>query len=290
MTDESFSARHGHVQPKPIVLREELPEWARKVIFGILKKYTNDKVLSDTLTSILQPFKEYETSLISMMENPTDVEMTFLRLEYFHVYDVIESIHGALQYHDENHVDPVYDWNQNPTGEFTEEFRAEPFRLEMNRYFVYAGIGWELTQDSKIVSRGDENFTQAVAGAKSALIQTGRTIAAEHLHNAERALSERPKANTMGAVAGAASAVEALFHDLSGRPSGKLTLADYLKANPNLLHPALSKALSIIFGYASDEGARHGKEGTQPTQPGARFMVTTCAAICSLLVETNPES
>jgi hypothetical protein len=38
-----------------------------------------------------------------------------------------------------------------------------------------------------------------------------------------------------------------------------------------------------IYGYASDEGARHGKEGTEPTGEEAEFAVAVCAAVCALL-------
>jgi AbiJ N-terminal domain 4 len=285
MTDESFSSRHGHVQPKPIVHREDLPEWARKVIFGILAKYTTNGVLSEILTSILKPFQEYETNLIWMMENQTDVEATFLRMEWFHVYDVIEAVHSALEYHDENHVDPVYDWNQNPTGEFTEEFRAEPFRLEINRYFVYAGIGWELTDESKVVARGDKNFTQAIEAATAELIETKRPSAAEYLQNAQQALSQRPKPNTGGAVSQATNAIEALLHNITGEA---MTLGKYLDRYPTLFHSALKQAIDKLYGYASDV-ARHGKEGgPQPTPAEARYILTVCAATCTLLAGSNP--
>lgn len=78
-----------------------------------------------------------------------------------------------------------------------------------------------------------------------------------------------------------------MLHDIAGRPTKKATLSDYLKMNPNLLHPALKKALDMIFGDASSEGARHGKEGTQPTPEEARFTVTVCAAVCTLLTKMN---
>jgi hypothetical protein len=49
----------------------------------------------------------------------------------------------------------------------------------------------------------------------------------------------------------------------------------------------LSKGLDGIYGYASDEGARHGKEGTEPSRDDAEFTIATCAAVCTLLTRKN---
>ena len=64
-----------------------------------------------------------------------------------------------------------------------------------------------------------------------------------------------------------------------------MTLRKYLDKNPSLFHPALKKGLDGIYGYASDEGARHGKEGTEPTGEEAEFAV----AVCALLTRKRPK-
>ena len=255
----------------------------------MLTKYVRNDVLSEILTSILKPYEEYEPNLIWTMSEGTDVEATFHRMEWYYVYEVVERAYDALRFHDENFVNTEFDEDAYRRGEpeQEEEVRSPLFRDEVNKYFVYAGIGWHLDEDGKVVSRGDRNFTEALDSSKSALIQSKRPTAADHLHNAERDLSERPKPNTAGTVSQSTSAVEALLHDITGRPQKKKTLSDYLKESPDLLHPALREALNKIYGYASDEGARHGKEGTQPTPEEARFVLTTCAAICTLLAEAN---
>jgi hypothetical protein len=68
-----------------------------------------------------------------------------------------------------------------------------------------------------------------------------------------------------------------------------MTLGDYLKKNPGLFHPALKNGLYGIYGYASDEGARHGKEGTEPAREEAEFVVAVCAAVCTLLSRKHPK-
>jgi hypothetical protein len=68
-----------------------------------------------------------------------------------------------------------------------------------------------------------------------------------------------------------------------------MTLGNYLDKNSGLFHPALKKGLHGIYGYASDEGARHGKEGTEPTREEAEFVVAVCAAACTLLTRKHPK-
>ena len=68
-----------------------------------------------------------------------------------------------------------------------------------------------------------------------------------------------------------------------------MTLGKYLNKHPLLFHPALKKGIDGVYGYASDEGARHGKEGTEPTTEEAEFAVAVCAAVCTLLARRHPE-
>jgi hypothetical protein len=68
-----------------------------------------------------------------------------------------------------------------------------------------------------------------------------------------------------------------------------MTLGKYLDKHPDLFHPSLKKALDGVYGYASDAGARHGKEGKEPSFDEAQFAVTACAAACTLLTAMNPK-
>ena len=94
-----------------------------------------------------------------------------------------------------------------------------------------------------------------------------KATAAGHLRFSISALSKRPKPGTSGAVAHATSAVECVLGEIAGQAMG---LGDYLKKHQSLFHPALKKGLDGIYGYASEEGARHGKEGTEPARKKMR--------------------
>jgi hypothetical protein len=156
---------------------------------------------------------------------------------------------------------------------------APQFENEINEYFAYAEIGWQL-RNGVIKTRGDETFESTVNTAMSVLKEARKPTAASHLQFAISALSARPRPNTGGAVAHSTNAVECVLGEITGEA---MTLGKYLDKHPDLFHPALKKGLNGIYGYASDEGARHGKEGTEPSGEQAEFAVAVCAAVCTLL-------
>jgi hypothetical protein len=195
------------------------------------------------------------------------------RCPWFQVYDVIEDVFAQLDFFDGHITDPE------------EEKQAYPFKEAINDYFIYAGIGWHLVE-GKIVARGNGAFESTVQTAIVVLEGDAKPTAAGHLQFAISALSTRPNPNTSGAVAHATSAVECVLGGITGEA---MTLGKYLDKHPGLFHPALKKGLDGIYGYASDEGARHGKEGTEPKWEEAEFVVAACAAVCTLLTRKHPK-
>lgn len=189
------------------------------------------------------------------------------------MFDIVEDGYANLQFHEEELASP----DERP--------RARPLQNDINKYFMYAGIGWQMIQ-GKIISRQDEPIENAIRTATTELNRGGRPTAAKHIDCAIRALSERPKPNTAGAVSHATSSIECVLNDITGK---SLTLGKYLDLYPTLFHAALKKTLDGIYGFASDAGARHGKEGIEPDARDALFVVTTCAAACTLLNTKHPQ-
>jgi hypothetical protein len=151
----------------------------------------------------------------------------------------------------------------------------------INNAFIEQNIGWQLA-DGKVIMRGNEAFEKTMRTAVDILERDAKPTAGGHLRAAVSALSARPKANTSGAVAHATSAVECVLGEITGQ---KRTLGKYLAEHSAVFHPALRKALDGVYGYASDQGARHGKEGIEPSREEAEFVVATCAASCTLLTQ-----
>jgi hypothetical protein len=196
-----------------------------------------------------------------------DYKRHIQKCEWFRIYEIIEGLYKLL--YGKNHYSP---------------FPSE-FVKAINNAFVAQNIGWQL-DNGNVVTRGDEAFENTVKTAVSILKNDQKPTAAGHLCSAIAALSARPKSNTSGAVAHATSAVECVLGEITG---ATMTLGEYLNRNPGLFHPALKKGLHGIYGYASDEGARHGKEGTEPNGEDAEFAVATCAAVCTLLTRKHPK-
>ena len=77
-------------------------------------------------------------------------------------------------------------------------------------------------------------------------------------------------------------ALEAVARDLIG--DDKATLGEILKHHPDLLPPPLDKALSQVWGYASNV-ARHVVEGRDATREDAELVVGLAATVATYLTK-----
>jgi hypothetical protein len=192
------------------------------------------------------------------------------KCEWFRIYQIIEGLYALLREKEARSFNGY----------------TSSFATTVNGKFVSENIGWQLDYNGNVVTRGNEAFERSIKTAVAVLEGDDKPTAAGHLRFAIDALSARPKANTSGAVAQATLAVECVLGAITGATT---SLGDYLKKNPSLLHPALKKGLDEIYGYASEEGARHGREGTEPAIEDAEFAVATYAAVCTLLIRKSPK-
>jgi len=276
----SFSLREGYAGPKKIEFRDTLPAQLRVPILAILKDHVRAEFLMERVTAILDPYginplpKYVSVPMEDDDPDPFGLKRVLLDCQWFQVYDILEDIFKQLCFHETELADAE------------EEPRAYPMQKRINEYFAYAGIGWQMV-DGQIIARLDEPVENGINAATSELKESGRPTAAQHIIFAVRALSERPKANTAGAVSHATSSVECVLGEITGKPS--LSLGKQLEQLPVPLHAALKKALDGMYGFASDAGARHGKEGVEPGFQEAQFAVTTCAATCTLLSALYPK-
>jgi len=87
------------------------------------------------------------------------------------------------------------------------------------------------------------------------------------------------------------SAVESLCNLITGR---KDTLGDALKKLEAkvVIHPALKKGFSSIYGYTSDaDGIRHGLlEETNLDFEDAKFMLVSCSAFVNYLIAKSQKA
>ncbi|MDH4215542.1 MAG: hypothetical protein OEV23_01390 [Gallionella sp.] len=103
-----------------------------------------------------------------------------------------------------------------------------------------------------------------------------------HLEAALRMLSDKQSPDYRNSVKESISAVEAACRLASGKESA--TLGDALKKIQNI-HPALSKAFNLLYGYTSDaSGIRHSLvDEPNITYADAKFMLIACSAFVSYL-------
>jgi hypothetical protein len=261
---DSFSQRHGWAgPPRGTLLRDEVPPSFRMFLTDVVLKGPHLVELDEVQVLI--------SRILRVFPHPSGTPSFHCRkhikeCEWFFIYDIIEGLYKR-----------VY---ENETIRYLESGSLSVFNENVNKALIEENIGWQLVR-GKIITRGDEAFEGAVKTAITALKEHAKPTSAGHMQSAIIALSVRPLPNTSGAVAHATSAVECVLGEITGQA---MTLEKYLDKHSAVFHPALKKGLDGIYGYASDQGARHGKEGTEPALEEAAFVVATCAAICTLLI------
>lgn len=278
----TFSQRQGYVRPKEIVYRDELPEKIRQPIIEILRQSINYDFLWERIEQLFNPYgiEDWPSGPAIAVSREDDhpkfigAKRVLLHCEWFRIYDLLEDLYSEIAFSDDKERDPE------------DDVKAGPFKETLNHYFEYAGIGWRLTE-GKIVARGDDAFERTVQLAGSELKAGGRPTAAERIANAIRDLSLRPKPDLSGAISHATAAMECVLHDMTQK---SMTLGDYIKNRPDLFPGGMKKAFEALWGYASENGARHGKEGIEPAREEAEFIVALAAALATYLNRKHPRA
>jgi hypothetical protein len=277
----TFSERAGYVRPREIVFRDELPDELRQPIIDILRDSVSTAVLRESIERVFNPYgidtlPDRNPLAVSPEEHKAPdfiaVKRVLVGCEWFRLYDLLESIFRQLDFHDiELHHEE-------------EDFYAYPFQEKLTDYFEHAGIGWQMV-DGKVITRGDDAFERTVQVAEVELKAGGRTTAADRIASAIRNLSIRPKPDFSGAISHATGAMECVLHDITQE---SMTLGDYIKKRPGFFPGAMKTAFGALWGYASEEGARHGKEGLEPPREEAEFIVSIVAALTAYLNRKHP--
>lgn len=278
----SFSDRQGLNTTPEIKYRDTLPTNLRQPIFDILRRNISDSFLLELLIKLLNPYGITKLPsgapvAVSGEDEGSDAVIAkglFGYCEWFKVYELIENIYTQLDFH------------ENELREEDEDIRTIQLQEDINQYFRYAAIGWKM-EGGLITSRGDEPFEQTVLTAQNELASQGRNTAADRIYKAIQYLSIRPDPDLSGAISHATAAMECVFHDVTGE---KKTLGEYLKEHPTLFSGPLRKALEGLWGYASNEGARHGREGIEPQREDAEFVVQIAAAATTYVNRKHPRT
>ena len=275
MCDEPFSRRHQYVgDPTEITIREGAPESLRvAVVEAVRVLHWSPQRIRQVLCGVLRARPDAGNWSDQNVWGEIDYRIhDGDACPWFRVYDFIEAIYREIR-----EAGRVL-----PAGGGDQEYQ---FAAAINACFLEDGIGWQLTEDGQVVTRGTEAFETVIAGAVDALNEAERPTAAGCVHAALRALSLRPTADLRGAINHAMGALEAVSRDVTG--DGQATLGEIIRRNPQLLPTQpLRSAASQLWGFASNE-ARHVREGPEPSREDAELVVGLAAVLVTYLTRQS---
>ena len=196
---ERFSDRHGYRRTEQeITIREDAPDNLR---FATLLIGQDVGMTPTAMRRAICQVLLVRPDPSNWSEYPNVWEEANSQIEdcpWFKVYDIAEAFHAALSQRFDD--------------------RAEDFQDRLNQYFHENGIGWQMTE-GQIVYRGSEAFTEATREAAQVLSQSGRSAAANEIHEALQDISRRPTPDVTGAIQHAIAALEATARDVTGEPN-----------------------------------------------------------------------
>lgn len=259
---DRFSDRHGYHGPEQeITVRDDAPEGLR---FAIPLIAQDAGMVPTAMRRIICQVLLVPPDPSNWSEYPNvweEVNDLIHDCPWFKLYDIAEAFHAAFAF-------------QYPD-------RAADFQSRLNQYFLENGIGWQMV-DEQIIYRGSEAFTDATSEAVEVLEETGRSAAANEIHEALQDISRRPTPDVTGAIQHAIAAPEGTARDVTGEPN--LTLGRLV---PRLgLTPPLATAVEKLWGYASDR-ARHIREGQAVKTEEAQLVVSVACAVCTFLSQRS---
>jgi hypothetical protein len=242
-----------------IVVREDAPLGLRKAVLLIAEECgLRGKELRNSVARSLR----VEPSDVWMHREARAEAVTLVEeCPWPKVYDLCEHLYADFQ---RRHEHP----------------KAEQFAQELRGYFDEHGIGWTL-EDGEIRVKGDDAFERSVRGTAAVLASHGRATAASEMTQAIGDLSRRPTPDLTGAVHHAMAALEAVVRDVTG--DTKPTLGELMNRYRDLIPKPLNDVVSKAWGYASERGGRHGREGDEVSYEEAELLVGLSGAVTAYL-------
>jgi len=263
MSDERFSRRFGlGPEEREITVRNDAPEEIRGAILKMAEGEIDltPTYLRDVLCTVLRTLPNYNnwTDYPNVWE---ECQALIWDAHWYRVYDFVEALYDDLVR--SNEAEKATRWEEL-----------------INDYFMEAGVGWRMV-DGMLETRGSEAFEVVVDAARENLDNAALNTARQEIHEALRDLSRRPNPDLTGAIQHAMAALECATREVTG--DTKATFGELLRWNSDLFPGPLDKALSKLWGYASETG-RHLREGRSPGRAEAELLVGIAASACTYLV------
>lgn len=274
-----FAERMGHRTARSVVQSDSLDEETRTEFWNLLvlvrstfheaySRGSTDTIEDDMLGAVWAwEFKLPRDEMPSAQGVWDLIKRQILTAEWVTVLDLIEAL-----------VKYMHRYSSDGSATIWSTV-ADAYNDKFEHYLVgYRFIGREITPvDSNAEADavvGAQEAADTIAGARHALAQ------------AIERLADRQNPDYPNSIKESISAVEAVVRKITG----ETTLGDGLRRLERAgltIHPALKSAWSKMYGYTSDDdGIRHGGiEAANADQALAKYMLVTCSAFVSYLIE-----
>ncbi|HME68349.1 MAG TPA: hypothetical protein VKM54_00555 [Myxococcota bacterium] len=269
MPIEPFSTRHGYTGPRSGLIREDAPD---KFRVAVLHAATDANLH-------VQQIRRVVSRTLLVMPNPGTLHpvifaesVDFVRAcDWWKVYDICEALYALIQ-------------ETNYGSSVVIARSAQEFENEINAALIELGIGWQMRR-GKIVAREDTETEAEIAKAEAALAASGLDTARGELAEARADMSRRPQPDLTGVIQHSIAALEAVARHCSKEP--KPTLGEIVKRHAKQLgiRPPLDAAIEKIWGFCSEEGGRHGREGSEPTRREASLVLGLASSVVTYMLD-----
>lgn len=272
-----FSARNGYVKVSDALQREDFSAELRTRIWNALTIFIWDKRQNSLMSAEYQSLDILTKRLWVNYLNLDFDKLLPLTARYPGEKTVVDHLKKAffndVWYRAFDFLECLLADKESGLINRVETLNAM-FERERSAYRIVGEQIVEITSEAEI------------SAIESALKQAG-AAARSHLQRALELLSDRENPDFRNSVKESLSAVEAICREATGTPTA--TLGTALKKVAHV-HPSLSKAFGALYGYGSDEsGVRHAltDKGEMCTYAEAKFMLVTCSAFVSYLVDST---
>lgn len=269
----SFSERMGYANPPKFMQKDSMTEELSNQLCNLCEVIISDynafgrslvaleKQINVTLKKLYGDFVFTQTDYL---ERTSFYRSGFIynwqKLEWHQKYTFVETIFLSLK-----------DRNLNGTKEFLKYLNETILKRENSAY--------RMNEECQLVAIVNDSELAEVEQTQGCHIEPVRT----HFNNAVRLFSDREKPDYANAIKEAISAVESLAINLTGNE--KRTLGQLIKDID--CHPSLQKAITLLYGYTSDEGGirhSHGKEIVETDFDTAKYIIVICSALINYLL------
>ncbi len=274
MSRSPFSERFGFTKPRMPLDHSQFPDSLRNGLWDMCNAHCFRRI------SLLNETWEYseEFHVLTMrlwhdfLKVPFDERPEFPddALQY------IRKFYFAAQFF------RVFDFIEFLCENFTDARKVEAFQNSVNQVLEREQAAFRLI-DSQFVAVTAPDEVQSISVASSSSVDGVRL----HIRRSAELLSDPESPDYRNSIKEAISAVEAAVAYASGRNTGGVSKPLRAVINELVVHPALRDGFEKLYAYTSDAGGiRHAimKDGAEPTQEDAKYMLVSCSAFANYLV------